>query len=46
MYSGEILTVGTQDANNSKHVVVSRLIKLPPVADSDEVPIEARALGA
>lgn len=45
-YSGEILTIGTQDVKNSKHVVASRLIKLPPVVDSDEVPIEARALGA
>lgn len=45
-FSGDILTVGAQDANNSKHVVASQLIKLPPVVDSDEVPIEARALGA
>lgn len=42
---GDILTIGTQDANNSKHVVASQLIRLPPVVDSDEVPIEAHASG-
>lgn len=41
-----ILTIGTQDANNSRHELVSQLIKLPPVAYSDEVPTGARAFGS
>ena len=46
VHSAAILTTGTQDANYSRQAVVSLLIKLPSIVDSDEVPTEAHALGA
>lgn len=46
VHSADILTTGTQDANNSRQAVVSKLITLPPIVDSDEVPTEAHTLGA
>ena len=38
VHRADILTTGTQDANNSRQAVVSKLIRLPPIVDSDEVP--------
>ena len=46
VHCADVLTTGTQDANNSRQAFVSQLIKLQPIVDSDEVPTEAHALGA